>query len=457
MKSEYEISFEEAPVIKTPLPGPKSKIYLDKQDALETGTRTYTGQFKLAVEKARGSTIRDMDGNVFIDWFSGICVLNLGHSHPVVRNAMVEQLDTLVHINEVPSETRINFLETLNSTLPGDLRNHSKTMFTVTGADACEAAIGMARYLTGHKTIVAFGGSYHGVAGDIVAATSNYHYRDNANLDLRNIYHLPYPYSYRFPIRTNVDDISKIVVDQLEYLIKDPYAGPGAIGGVLVEPVQGEGGYIVPPDDFLPMLREVTEKHGVPLIVDEVQTGVGRTGKIWASEYSKITPDIMCISKSIGGGIPTSMIAYREEYDRKLPAGFHLGTYRGNPVALAGGNAILNYLKTSDTLERVREKGEYIKKRFAEVAESNPIIGEVRGRGFMVAAELVTDREKKTPATELAARAKSLMFQKGLLMHTAGHFSNVMRHMAPLTIEDRLIDKGLDIFEESITETSKTH
>ena len=457
MKSEYDLSFEEAPTIKTTLPGPKSRVYLDKQDALETNTRTYTGQFRLAVEKARGSTIRDMDGNVFIDWFSGICVLNLGHSHPVVKNAMIEQLDTLVHINEIPSETRINFLETLNSTLPGKLRNHSKTMFTVTGADAVEAGMAMARHLTGRKTIVAFGGSYHGVAGDVVAATSNHHYRDNANLDLRNIYHLPYAYPYRFPVRAREDEISQIIVDQLEYLIRDPYAGPGAIGGVLVEPIQGEGGYIVPPEDFMPMLREVTEKHGIPLIVDEVQTGVGRTGKMWASEYSNITPDIMCISKSIGGGIPTSMISYHEEYDRKLPSGFHLGTYRGNPVALAAGNAILNFLKTSDTLERVREKGAYIRKRFEEIAEDNPMIGDVRGKGFMVAAELVTDREKKTPGTDLASRAKNAMFQRGLLMHTCGHFSNVMRHMAPLTIEDRLIEKGLEIFGDSIRETSKSH
>ncbi|MEM3490307.1 MAG: aspartate aminotransferase family protein [Nitrososphaerota archaeon] len=456
MKSEYEISFKEAPVIKTALPGPKSKLYLDKQDALETSTRTYTGQFRLAIEKASGSTIRDMDGNVFIDWFAGICVLNLGHAHPVVKKAMVDQLDTLVHMNEVPSEARINFLETLNSVLPGELKNRSRTMFTVTGADACEAAIALARYITGKKTIVAFGGSYHGVAGEIIAATSNYHYRDYANLDLRNVYHLPYPYLYRFPVKAKEEDISKMVVDQLEYLITDPYAGPGAIGGVLVEPIQGEGGYIVPPDDFIPMLREITEKHNVPLIVDEIQTGVGRTGRIWASEYSKITPDIMCISKSIGGGIPVSMISYREEYDKKLPTGFHLGTYRGNPVALAAGNAILNFLKTSDILERVRVKGEYIRKRFDEIAESNPIVGDVRGKGFMVAAELVKDKSKKTPGTELAFRAKAAMFQRGLLMHTCGHFSNVMRFMAPLTIEDRLIEKGLEIFEESLREASKS-
>ncbi len=455
MKSEYELSFAGAPSIKTKLPGPRSLELLKKQNQLETGTRTYTNHFQLAVKKASGSTIEDMDGNVFIDWFSGICVMNMGHGHPEVKRAMIDQLDSIVHINEVPTEARMNFLETLNSTLPGGLRNKSKVMFTVTGADACEAAISLARYVSKKKTIVAFGGAYHGVAGDIVGATGNHHYRDFAGLSSQNIYHLPYPYAYRFPGKVKEEDISKFVVDQLEYLITDPYAGPGAIGGVLVEPIQGEGGYIVPPDDFLPLLRELTEKHSVPLILDEVQTGVGRTGKIWASEHQKVTPDIMCISKSIGGGIPTSMIAYRSEYDQNLPAGFHLGTYRGNPLALAAGNAILNHLKNSGLLDRVRIKGEYIKSRFQEIADDNKFVGDVRGRGFMIAAELVKDKNTKEPAVELVSRAKSTMFSKGLLMHTCGHYSNVLRHMAPLTIEDELIEKGIEIFGESLKEASK--
>jgi 4-aminobutyrate aminotransferase-like enzyme len=450
MKNEYELSFKNAPKIVTELPGPKSRIVLQRQDKYETASRTYTNQFKIAVRQARGSTIEDMDGNIFIDWFSGICVINLGHNHPIVKKAMVDQIDSLVHINEIPSEVRINFLETLNSTLPGKMKDRSKVLFTVTGADACEAAISLARHVTKKKTIVAFGGAYHGVAGDIVGATANYHYRDYAGLSSQNMYHLPYPYAYRFPLKVPEEDISKTVIDQLEYTIKDPYAGPGAIAGVLVEPIQGEGGYIVPPDDFLPMLREVTEKYSVPLIVDEIQTGVGRTGKIWASEYSSITPDIMCISKSIGGGIPTSMIVYNQEYDNNLPSGFHPGTYRGNPVALAAGTAILKYLKSTDLLDRVKLNGEYIKKRFQEVADEVKNIGDVRGRGFMVAAELVKDKETKAPDPDMTVRVRDSMFRNGLLMHTCGHYANVLRHMAPLTIENELIDKGVNIFSESI-------
>lgn len=447
---DYELSFRGAPSIRTELPGPKSAELLKRQDRYETGSRTYTRQFSIAIDKAKGSTVMDVDGNLFIDWFSGICVLNMGHSHPLVREAMIEQLDSLVHINEVPTETRAQFLETLVSTLPGSLKNRAKVMFTVTGADACEAAIALARHVTGRKTIVAFGGAYHGVAGDIVGATANHSFRDHAGLSLQNFHHLPYPYEYRFPLSVPSEDVSKAVVDQLEYLLKDPYAGAGGIGGVLVEPIQGEGGYIVPPDDFLPMLREVTEKYSVPLIVDEIQSGVGRSGRIWATEYSGITPDIVCISKSIGGGLPASMIAYREEYDTGLPPGFHYGTYRGNPVALAAGNAILKHLQNSSILERVRSEGMRIRGMFSELASDFDVIGEVRGRGFMVATELVRNQETREPGKELAASVKEEMFSRGVLMHTCGHFGNVLRFMAPLTIESELVDKGMEVFRESL-------
>ncbi|MEM4084137.1 MAG: aminotransferase class III-fold pyridoxal phosphate-dependent enzyme, partial [Thermoplasmata archaeon] len=211
-------------------------------------------------------------------------------------------------------------------------------------------------------------------------------------------------------------------------------------------------GYIVPPDEFLPMIREVTEKYSIPLIVDEVQTGVGRTGKIWASEYYNVTPDIICISKGIGNGIPISLIAYRKEYDESLPQGFRLGTYRGNPLGLAAGNEVINILKEEEILDRVKSKGNYILKRFEEIYHKYDIIGEVRGKGYMIGIEIVKDKESKLPWSEMAINIKQNMFKKGVLMHTCGHYSNVLRYMAPLIIEDDLIDKGIDIFEEALKE-----
>lgn len=445
-------SYPDAPSVKTELPGPRSKEMLDVQNELETLSRTYTSFFPVAIAEGRNSSILDMDGNVFVDWFAGVCVINLGHANPLVVNAMRGQLEAISHINEMPVPARTSFLKTLNSTLPGDLRNNSRTMFTVTGADACEAAVSLARHVTGRRTIVAFGGAYHGVHGGIIGATANRHYREYASLPSYGVHHLPYPYTYRFPYSVREGDESKSVVDTLEYLIRDASSGPDSIAGVLVEPVQGEGGYIVPPPDFLPMLREVTEKHSIPLIVDEVQSGVGRTGRIWASEHSSITPDIMCISKAIGGGIPNSMITYRREYDEDLPPGFHLGTYRGNPVALAAGDAILRHLKESDTLSRVSKVGARVKAHFEEIASGSRSIGEVRGLGFMVGVELVEDRKSRAPSQPAARSLRDRMFRKGVLMHTCGHYGNVMRFMAPLTIEDELVGRGLEIFDSSLRE-----
>ena len=442
----------DAPKIITEIPGPKTKNALSLQDKLETRSRTYTSYFPVSIAEGRGSTLKDIDGNIFIDWFAGVCVINLGHGNPIVVDAMRSQLESISHINEMPTTSRMEFLKTLDSTLPGSLKGRSRTMFTVTGADACEAAIGLARHITGKRTIVAFSGAYHGVHGGIIGATANRHYREYASIPPFGIYHLPYPYTYRFPYTVAEGDESKSVVESLEYVIKDSSSGPDAVGGVIVEPVQGEGGYIVPPPDFLPMLREVTEKYSVPLIVDEVQTGVGRTGRIWASEHSGITPDIMCISKAIGGGIPVSMISYREEYDSDLPPGFHLGTYRGNPIGLAAGNAILNHLKDSDLLLRVQRTGARVKSHFEEIASGSGSIGEVRGLGFMIGVEMVEDKKTKAPSREKGGRLRSSMFGRGVLMHTCGHDANVMRFMAPLTIENELVDRGLEIFDRSLKE-----
>ncbi len=448
---EERLSLVNAPNIKVRPPGPRSLEILNMQDKMESSTRSYTRFFKTAIDYAKGSTVVDMDGNVFIDWFAGVSVMNLGHSNPVVIDAIKKQVDKITHITEVPTEARISFLKTLNSTLPGNLKDHSKVLFTVTGADACEAAISLARYITKRRTIIAFSGSYHGIAGGIVHATANPHYREYASFNPHEVFFAPYPYPYRFPFKG--DDISKIVIEYLEYMIKDPYSGISKPAGILVEPIQGEGGYIVPPDDFLPMLRELSEKYDIPLIVDEVQTGVGRTGKIWASELYGVTPDIMCVSKSIGGGIPISSVVYRSDYDN-LPVAFHLGTYRGNPLGLAAGTAILEYLKNSSVLPKVQKEGRYLLSRFNDMMEKFPIIGDVRGKGFMIGIELVKDRSGE-PNTEAAQKLRDLLFTNGLLMHTCGHYGNVMRFMAPLTIENDLIEKGLDIFEKSVEAVSR--
>ena len=449
MANLAQLSFQRAPLVLTEIPGPKSKKAYERQSRFETQSRVYSSYFPIAIEQARGSTVKDVDGNVYVDWYIGVCVQNLGHAHPVVVEAIKRQMEQIVHSIDLPFEARLEFVEGLVGTLPGDLRNDAKVLFTVTGADACEAAVSLARKVTGRKAIVAFGGAYHGIHGAIVGATANYHYRDYAGVPSYETYHIPYPYRYRFPLKSKEGEESGAVIDYLEYMIKDSHSGVGPLAGIIVEPIQGEGGYVVPPDDFLPMLAEVAQKHSIPLIVDEVQTGVGRTGKMWASEWARIDPDIVCISKSIGGGVPLSMIAYRPEYD-DLPSGFHLGTYRGNALGIAAGNAVLKFLGSTGVLERVRKDGEVVKKRFEEICEGNPMVGEVRGKGFMVGIELVGDKNSRTPATKLASDLRTEMLRRGLLMHTCGHYGNVLRFMAPLTIEDPLLDAGFAVFEDSL-------
>jgi 4-aminobutyrate aminotransferase-like enzyme len=241
----------------------------------------------------------------------------------------------------------------------------------------------------------------------------------------------------------------------LEHLLNDPYSGADEASAVLVEPILGEGGYVVPPDDFLPALREFCDRHDLLLILDEIQTGLGRTGRMWACEHVRTAPDILCVAKTIGGGIPLSLVVYRDDLGKPLPPGFHLGTYRGNPLGLAVGAESIRQLRRGPWVDGARTRGARLLERFREVAERHPSIGEVRGRGFMLATEYVTDRAKRTPAADRAKAMRAGMFQRGVMMHTCGGFDNVQRFIAPLTIEDELLERGVAVYEDTLTELER--
>lgn len=451
MRKDQEPEFEGAPRIIVTPPGPKSKEILAKQELLETRATIYPKAFPMAIDSARGAIIKDVDGNLYVDWVSGICVLNLGHNNPAVTSAVETQIRKIWHALEIPTEVRIEFLERIHSVLPGPIKGHAKVLFTVTGGDACEAAISLAKRVTGKKTIIAFGGSYHGVHQGIVSLTSSRHYLDYSGAARSAVFHLPFPYTYRFPFPVEkTGDEAKVVLRYLENLIEDEHSGLDDPAGIIVEPIQGEGGYVVPPTDFLPGLREIADRFQIPLIIDEVQTGFGRTGRFWGCEITGTTPDIMCISKSVGAGIPLSLVAYREEYDRLLPEGFHLGTYRANPLALAAGTASIDYLTSSDVLERVQKLGADLLQEFGRIGEASRVVGDVRGVGFMIGNEIVSSKERRIPSKEIAVRMRRNMFENGLLMHTCGHYANVLRFMAPLTIQEELLQKGLEIYEHSV-------
>jgi 4-aminobutyrate aminotransferase len=441
------LSYPDAPRIVTPPPGPKSRALLTAQGRLETDAISYPHSFPMAPHAAQGSTIEDVDGNRYIDWVSGISVLNLGHRHPRLVAALERQSSEIWHALELPTEARIRFLEELADALPGGLRRHARVLFTVTGGDAVETAVNVADYATGRRGTVAFSGAYHGVHGGVVGLTSGRRYHATSSFRGGTVVRVPYPDPFR-PV-LGADQGAAGTITYLEHLVNDPHSGVDEISSVVVEPILGEGGYVVPPDDFLPSLREFCSRHGILLIADEVQTGLGRTGRMWAVEHAGVTPDLICIAKTIGGGIPLSLVAYRDDLVKELPRGFHLGTFRGNPLALSVGTEVLRVLREGDLLERTRRRGSIVRDRLRGIAGRHAGIGDVRGQGFMIGAEFVRDRASRAPWGDGAKAMRAALFARGVLMHTCGAWDQVLRFMSPLVIEDELLERGLAAFEDA--------
>ncbi|BFH74003.1 acetyl ornithine aminotransferase family protein [Sulfurisphaera javensis] len=436
MEDNLDGSILDAPKILITPPGPKSLAILKQQEVYETSALNYPKYFKIAIDKAQGSTIVDVDGNVYIDMVTGISVVNLGHNNPYIKKYVETQLNKVWHTLEIPTEIRVMFAKKLLSTLGFK----AKLLFTTTGADAVEAGVKIARWVTKRKVIIAFEGSYHGITSGTLGFTGANRFKEFNPIFDSFVAKFPYPYPYRCPFKDCVNDILSLI----DYAISNPAYLGGEVAGILVEPVQGEGGYVIPPRGFLKGLREIADKYSIPLIVDEVQTGVGRTGKMWAYQWEGITPDIVCISKSIGEGIPLSMVAYREDFD-KLPIGFHLGTYRGNPLGLAAGLATLEFIERFDILSRVQRLGEKVLSELKEEI-SNPHVGDIRGLGFMIGIELV--KGNKDPLSEGVKKAIEESLKRGLLVYKAGRWDNVIRLMPPLTIPEKLLFTGIEILKD---------
>jgi len=452
-KSDW-LSFPDAPRIVVPPPGPRSRELLAEQARLETDAVGYPHYFPIAPKIGQGATIEDVDGNRFVDWVGGICVVNLGHRHPRLVAAIESQVQSIWHTLELPTEARVRFLKELESVLPGHLRNHARIFFTVTGGDAVETAVNLADHAQGKRGTVVFSGAYHGVHGGVVNLTSGRRYHATSSFGGGAVIRVPYPDPYR-PV-LGADEGAAGTISYLEHLVNDPHSGVDTISSVLVEPILGEGGYVVPPDDFLPSLREFCDRHGILLIADEVQTGLGRTGRMWAVEHAKVTPDILCIAKTIGGGVPLSVVAYRADLVKELPRGFHLGTFRANALALAVGAETVKVLKEGDLIDRARVRGEKLLKQFHAFSGRHLAIGDVRGKGFMVGVEFVRDRASRLPWGDRAKAMRSALLARGVLMHTSGAWDQVLRFMAPLVIEDELLDRGLAAFEDALMSLEST-
>lgn len=439
------LSIEGAPRIVTTPPGPKSKEILEYQQANESSAVSYSRGMPMALARGKGATLEDVDGNVYIDLFSGAGVMALGHAHPVVLKAAHEQIDKVTHTLDIPTPTRKKLVESLKKVLPKEL---SRVFFGgPTGSDAVEQALKLAKYNTGRYGVIAFDGGYHGMTGAALAVTSDSGHKQGLGPLVPGVQFIPYPYRYRNPFGCPDERVDEQAADNLQRVLEDSHSGIPKPAAVIVEAVQGEGGTIIPSPRFLQRVREITEAHGVLLICDEIQAGLGRTGKMFAFEHAGIVPDIVTISKALGGiGFPISAIAYREELNT-WPPGLSIGTFRGNMVAYAAGAAALDWMVEHKVAERAAALGEKVMPKLKEMENKSKILGEARGIGLMIALEMVEDKKTKKPSADLAKKVRKYGHQRGVMIEVGGHHGNVARLLPPLVITEELLVKGLEILE----------
>jgi diaminobutyrate-2-oxoglutarate transaminase len=446
--------FTPAPEILTEeIPGPLSRRLLARQDELEGNARSYPRSVPLGLAEGMGATLRDVDGNTYIDFFAGAGTLNVGHGNPAVLAAASDQQERLVHALDFPTVAKMSLLDKLKALLPRGLRETARFHFGgPTGSDAVEAALKLARAHTGRRAVIAFQGSYHGMTEGALSVTSDV---SCGGSEETPVHFMPYPYCYRCPLGLERSSCQMACAKLLETSLEDPYSGIPKPAAVIIEPIQGEGGTIVPPSGYLSEIRRITRAHDIPLICDEIQTGFARTGTMFACEEEDVTPDVMTLSKALGGiGYPLSCIAYDSALDSWRP-GAHIGTFRGHQVAMAAGAAALDFTEQTNLPTHARELGELALAHLGDAAEELPSIGDVRGRGLMIGIELVKDRDTKEPWPELAQDTRRACYEKGLVIELGGHFGNVARFLPPLVISRRLLMRGLDIFVESLREIEK--
>jgi diaminobutyrate-2-oxoglutarate transaminase len=443
-----QLHFQPAPALSGDLPGPRSQAMLAEQDELESSARSYPRSIPVAIEEGRGATMRDADGNTFIDFFGGAGVLNVGHSHPDVLKAARAQEQKLVHALDFPTSPKLRLMRKLRELLPGRLREHARFHFGgPTGSDAIESALKLTRAHTGREAVIAFQGSYHGMTKEALSLTSDTSFGGPVSTP---VHFMPYPYCYRCPLGLKPESCELACAKLLDTALEDPHAGIPKPAAVLIEPIQGEGGTIVPPGGYLKEVRRITRKHGVPLVCDEIQTGFARTGKMFACDHDGVQPDVITLSKALGGiGYPISCIAYDSELDT-WKQGAHIGTFRGHQVAMAAGLAAIELMQEHDLARYAAELGELTLALLREAQETLPCVGDVRGKGLMIGIELVKDRDTKEPWPEMAAQVRSECFHRGVIIEVGGHFGNVARFLPPLVITRELLLTGVEIFVESV-------
>jgi len=441
--------------LKTEVPGPKSRALAERRDAAVP--RGLSHATPLYVARTQDAWLEDVDGNRFIDFAGGIGCINTGHRNPAIFSAIESQLEQFLHTcsQVTPYESYVRLAERLNQITPGKFAK--KTILLNTGAEAVENAIKIARAYTGRPGMIAFEDAFHGRTMMALALTSKTHpYKAGFAPFPSDVYRIPYAYCYRCSYQLEYPSCKLHCARQLEDTFKRVVASED-VAAVIAEPVLGEGGFVAPPPEFFSIVTEICRKHGVLFIADEVQSGLGRTGKMFASEHYGIEPDIVVTAKSLGGGLPLAAVTGRAEImDASGPGGLG-GTFAGNPVACAAANAVLDVLQRGDLLDRAEMIGNRFVQRAKQWQGRFELIGDVRGLGAMRAIEIVKSRETRQPAPEETRAITQYCYEHGLITITAGTYGNVVRVLAPLVITDKQMDEALDVLEGAIASVSVRH
>lgn len=434
-----------------------NSYYLDRQDKMESNVRSYPRKLPLAIAKASGCWVTDVEGKEYLDFLAGAGTLALGHNHPAIKQAILDTVasDLPLHTLDLTTPLKDAFTEELLSFFPKD--KYCLQFCGPSGADANEAAIKLAKTYAGRGNVIAFSGGFHGMTHGSLSLTGNLSAKNAVQNLMAGVQFMPYPHEYRCPFGIGGEAGAEAVTAYFENFIEDVESGVVKPAAVILEAIQGEGGVVPAPVKFLQKVREVTQKHGILLILDEVQAGFCRSGEMFAFEHAGIEPDIVVMSKAVGGSLPLAVLAIRKEFDVWKPAG-HTGTFRGNQLAMATGYASLKIMREQNLAQNAKERGEYLKSALQTLAKEYPCIGHIRGRGLMMGIEIVDptkqpDRTGAYPGNpDLAAAIQKACFNNGLLLERGGRNGNVVRVLCPIIITQAECEEMIKRFTQALVD-----
>ncbi|XGV99911.1 MAG: diaminobutyrate--2-oxoglutarate transaminase [Leptolyngbya sp. BL-A-14] len=432
--------------------------YLNRQQERESNARSYPRRIPLALKEARGIYLTDTNGKTYFDCLSAAGTMALGHNHPIVLEALQAALSSNLPWQTLDITTPIKdaFVEEIWQCLPPEFARRAKIQFCgPSGSDATEAALKLVKTATGRRTILSFDGAYHGMTHGALSLMGNLSPKQDVAALMPEVQFLPYPYLYRCPFGLGGEKGSWVSSHYIESMLTDPESGVLKPAGMILELVQGEGGVIPAPDEWAREIRRITQERMIPLIVDEIQTGWGRTGKLFSFEHSGITPDILLLSKAIGGGLPLSVIVYHDSLDM-WQAGAHAGTFRGNQLAMATGLAAIRYIREQNLSGHAAAMGDRLRSHLQAIQTDHACLGDVRGRGLMLGIEIVNPdkpcngRGVHPCDGQMARQIQQACLERGLILEVGGRYGSVIRFLSPLIVTPEQIDSIAEIFHAAV-------